>query len=228
MEKFISGRKIEKSCKLTIVSISMAITISMAISISMVSISIRISIISIASISLSISTTLATGNMLEGVTGGVELIDAMNGSIVRKTKRNSISVKSITRLSISATLAKSLGRSGYEGCGTSRVSSNTKTMKTISISKGIAVSISKISWLSISTTLATTAKAGRGAEGGGHTWPVGVGIIQSRGSKEISWLSIGRWGSGDSCGQAGGNQKFVHGFCCRTLPTEIQSCSDPH
>merc|ERR1712128_262400 len=120
----------------------------------------------------------------------------MNSSIVRKTKRNSISVKSITRLSISAALAKSLGRSGYEGGGSSRVSSNTKTMKTVSISKGIAVSVSKISWLSISTTLAATAEAGGGAEGGGHAWPVGVGIIQSRGRKEISWLSIGRWGSG--------------------------------
>merc|ERR1739838_1290061 len=163
----------------------------------------------------------------------MELGNAMNGSIVRKTKTNSISVISITRFSISTTLAKSLGRSGYERGGVSRVSSNTKTMgidsmmKTISISKGIAVSVSKISWLSISTALATTAEAGGGAEGGGYSWPVGVGIIQSRGCKEISWLSIGRWGSGGSCGQAGGNQKFIHGFSCRTLPTEIQSCNDP-
>merc|ERR1739838_266755 len=148
----------------------------------------------------------------------MELGNAMNGSIVRKTKTNSISVISITRFSISATLAKSLGRSGYERGGVSRVSSNTKTMgidsmmKTISISKGIAVSISKISWLSISlsTTLAVmksgaTTETGGGCVGGGNSWPVGVGIIQSWGCKEISGLSIGRWGSGGSCGQAGGN-----------------------
>merc|ERR1739838_1071283 len=56
----------------------------------------------------------------------MELGNAMNGSIVTKT--NSISVISITGFSISATLAKSLGRSGYERGGVSRVSSNTKTM----------------------------------------------------------------------------------------------------
>merc|ERR1719186_1247691 len=131
------------------------------------SISIRISIVSIASISLSISTTLATGNMLEGVTAtGMELGHAMNGSIVRKTKTNSISVISITGFSISATLAKSLGRSGYERGGVSRVSSNTKTMGIDSMMK--TISISKIFWLSISlsTTLAVV-KSGATAKAGG-------------------------------------------------------------
>merc|ERR1712106_380793 len=95
----------------------------------------------------------------------MELGNAMNGSIVRKTKTNSISVISITGFSISTTLAKSLGRSGYERGGVSRVSSNTKTMGIDSMK---TISISKISWLciSLSTTLAVV-KSGATAEAGG-------------------------------------------------------------
>merc|ERR1712123_203589 len=109
----------------------------------------------------------------------------MNSSIVRKTKRNSISIKSITRFSISTTLAKSLRRSGYEGGGGTGMSGNTKTMsiETITISTGITISIGQVSWLSIglSATLAvmegrTATKTGGGRVRGGHSWPVRVGI----------------------------------------------------
>jgi len=113
------------------ISISIAMSISMVtiskVSISMASISMMtISITTIVSISIGISTTLTTGNMLEGVSSWVKLVDSVDSSIVRKTKRNSISIKSITRFSISTTLAKSLGRSGNEGGGGTGMSGNTK------------------------------------------------------------------------------------------------------
>ena len=148
--------------KLTIVSIAISMSISM-VGISTVGISIgpgiSIAIVSI-SISVSISTTLATSHMLEGVTSWVKLVDTMNSSVVRKTNRNSITVKSITRFSISTTLAKSLGRPGDKGGCVTRVASNTKTMGMETIAIGIriaiAMAIGEVSWLSISlsTTLA--------------------------------------------------------------------------
>ena len=158
------------------VSIAISMSIAMSISISTVGISIgpgiSIAIVSISiSVSLSVSTTLATSHMLEGVTSWVKLVDTVNSSVVRKTKRNSITIKSITRFSISTTLAKSLGRPGDKGgCGT-RVAGNTKTMGMETIAIGIriaiAMAIGEVSWLSISlsTTLAivsigTAAKAG--------------------------------------------------------------------
>merc|ERR1711892_1631942 len=129
------------------------VSISMA-SISMMTIS-KTTIVSI-SFSISISTTLATGNMLEGVSSWVKLVDSVDSSIVRKTKRKSITIKSITGFSISTTLAKSLGRSGNEGGGGTGMSGNTKTMsietmsmETITISTGITISIGQVSWLGI-------------------------------------------------------------------------------
>merc|ERR1712106_314105 len=175
-------------------------------SISMMTISITtISITTIVSISISICTTLATGNMLEGVSSWVKLVDSVNSSIVRKTKRNSmesISIKSITRFSISTTLAKSLGRSGNKGGGGTRMSGNTKTMsmETITISTGIAISIGQVSWLSISLSISATlavmegrtaAKTGGGRVRGGHSWPVRVGIEQGRGTNQVAWVSRG-------------------------------------
>merc|ERR1712086_74130 len=186
------------------------VSISMA-SISMMTISIT-TIVSI-SFSISISTTLATGNMLEGVSSWVKLVDSMNSSIVRKTKRNSITIKSITGFSISTTLAKSLRRSGYKGGGGTRMSGNTKTMsiETITISTGIAVAIGQVSWLGIglSATLAvmegrTAAITGGGRVRGGHSWPVRVGIEQGRGPDQVAGVSRG----GGGHGQAGGNQKL--------------------
>merc|ERR1739838_593978 len=182
-----------------------------------------ISITTIVSISISISTTLATGNMLEGVSSWVKLADSVDSSIVRKTKRNSmesISIKSITRFSISTTLAKSLGRSGNKGGGGTGMSGNTKTMsietmsmESITISTGIAISIGQVSWLglSLSATLAvmegrTAAKTGGGRVRGGHSWPVRVGIEQGRGPDQVAWVSR----SGGGHGQAGGNQKLRH------------------
>ena len=158
------------------VSIAISMSIAMSIAISTVGISIgpgiSVAIVSISiSVSLSVSTTLATSHMLEGVTSWVKLVDTVNSSVVRKTKRNSITIKSITRFSISTTLAKSLGRPGDKGgCGT-RVAGNTKTMGMETIAIGIriaiAMAIGEVSWLSISlsTTLAivsigTAAKAG--------------------------------------------------------------------
>ena len=157
--------------KLTIVSIAISMSISM-VGISTVGISIGPGIsIAIVSISISVSTTLATSHMLEGVTSWVKLVDTMNSSVVRKTNRNSITVKSITRFSISTTLAKSLGRPGDKGGCVTGVASNTKTMGMETIAIGIriaiAMAIGEVSWLSISlsTTLAivtiwTAAKAG--------------------------------------------------------------------
>merc|ERR1711892_926771 len=162
-------------------------------------------------VSISISTTLATGNMLEGVSSWVKLVDSVNSSIVRKTKRNSITIKSITGFSISTTLAKSLGRSGNEGSGSTGMSGNTKTMsiETIAISTGITISIGQVPWLSIglSATLAvmegrTATKTGGGRVRGGHSWPVRVGIEQGRGTDQVAWVSRG----GGGHGQAGGNQ----------------------
>merc|ERR1712106_1196019 len=158
---------------------------------------------------------LATGNMLEGVSSWVKLVDSVNSSIVRKTKRNSITIKSITGFSISTTLAKSLRRSGNEGGGGTGMSGNTKTMsiKTITISTGIAISIGQVSWLGIglSATLAvmegrTATKTGGGRVRGGHSWPVRVGIEQGRGTDQVAWVSRG----GGGHGQAGGNQKLRH------------------
>ena len=158
------------------VSIAISMSIAMSIAISTVGISIgpgiSIAIVSISiSVSLSVSTTLATSHMLEGVTSWVKLVDTMNSSVVRKTNRNSITVKSITRFSISTTLAKSLGRPGDKGGCVTGVASNTKTMGMETIAIGIriaiAMAIGEVSWLSISlsTTLAivsigTAAKAG--------------------------------------------------------------------
>merc|ERR1712128_339152 len=195
-------------------------------SISMMTISITtISITTIVSISIGISTTLATGNMLEGVSSWVKLVDSVNSSIVRKTKRNSmesISIKSITRFSISTTLAKFLGRSGNKGGGGTGMSGNTKTMsietmsmETITISTGIAISIGKVSWLSISLSISATlavvegrtaTKTGGGRVRGGHSWPVRVGIEQGRGTDQVAWVSRG----GGGHGQTGGNQKLRH------------------
>merc|ERR1712086_746623 len=183
-----------------------------SISISMTSISVMtISITTIVSISFSISTTLATGNMLEGVSSWVKLVDSMNSSIVRKTKRNSITIKSITGFSISTTLAKSLGRSSNEGGSGTGMSGNTKTMsiKTITISPGITIAIGQVSWLgiglSLSATLAvmqgrTANKTGGRRVRGGHSWPVRVDIEQGRGPYKVPWVSRG----GGGHGQAGG------------------------
>merc|ERR1712123_358712 len=172
------------------ISISIAMSISMVtiskVSISMASISMgTITTIVSISIGISISTTLATGNMLEGVSSWVKLVNSVNSSIVRKTKRNSITIKSITGFSISTTLAKSLGRSSNEGGSGTGMSGNTKTMsiKTITISPGITIAIGQVSWLGIgfSATLAvvegrTATKTGGGRVRGGHSWPVRVGI----------------------------------------------------
>merc|ERR1711956_60950 len=151
------------------VSISMASISMMTISITTISITTIVSI----SIGISISTTLATGNVLEGVSSWVKLVDSVNSSIVRKTKRNSmesISIKSITRFSISTTLAKSLGRSGNKGGGGTGMSGNTKTMsietmsmETITISTGIAISIGQVSWLSLSLSATLAVVEGRTA-----------------------------------------------------------------
>merc|ERR1711892_1009210 len=94
-------------------------------SISMMTIS-KTTIVSI-SFSISISTTLATGNMLEGVSSWVKLVNSVNSSIVRKTKRKSITISpgitiaigqvSWLGIGLSATLAVVEGRTATKTGG---------------------------------------------------------------------------------------------------------------
>merc|ERR1719431_989079 len=135
-----------------------------------------------------------------------------------------ISVVSIS-ISISTTLAKSLRRPGYKGGSGTGMSSNTQTIGTDTIAIGIGTeAIGQVSWLSISTALAniaTAAIAGGGGVRGRDSWPVRVGIVKSRDPIHVARVSLRTHGGKHE----GGNQKLRHvGY--RTLPTEVQSCSD--
>merc|ERR1712055_883086 len=192
--------------------VSTAIVISTIAIVSTVSISVGISIISI---SISISTTLATDNTLVGVASWVKLTDSVNSSVIRKTKTNPISIRSIaitkiSWLSISTTLANSLRRPGYKGGSSTGMSSNSRNKGTESITISIrtkSITVSKVSWLSvsISATLAnitTAAKAGGLCVRSGDSWPVRVGIKEGRCGNNIPWVSFTRDSGGH--GQTGG------------------------
>merc|ERR1719431_2267976 len=150
----------------------------------------------------------------------------MNSSVVRKAKTNSISIRSIaiskvSWLSISTTLANSLRRPGYKGGSSTGMPSNTRNKGTESITISIrteSITVSKVSWLSvsISTTLAnisTAAKAGGLCIRGGDSWPVRVGIKEGRCGNNIPWVSLTRDSGGH--GQAGGNKE---GRCGNNIP----------
>merc|ERR1719420_534611 len=119
-----------------------------------------VSKVSWLSISVSISTTLATNNMLEGMSRRVKLADAIGSISVR-----GISIVSkVSWLSISATLSKSLRRPGNKRGSSTGMSSDTgnKGTETIAISiRTETIAIGKVSWLSlgISTTLANITTA---------------------------------------------------------------------
>ena len=86
------------------------------------------------------------------------------------------------------------------------MSSNAGTVGAVAkaVGGGVAVSVAEVSGLSISGPLAPAAEAGGGAERGGDTGPVGVGVVDGGQVAVVAGLGLSL-GGGD--GRADGNSK---------------------
>ena len=168
---------------------------------------------------LSVLSLVQPAHSLEGV-GSSHGITGRSVSVggVRHGHEGSISigVGEVAGLGISAPLADTLGRPGHEGGGSSGVSGNSRQTVSVAVGVGVAksvpvgsVEVGGVS-LSISAPLASAAEASGLAEGGGHSRPVGVGVVEGGvGSVEVARVGLGLAGGNRDDGSS--NQKLEHG-----------------